>query len=168
MITGSDCLEFDARDPLRDVCAHFAQPSQDTVYLDGNSLGAMPADVPERVQALLLDGWRDARRRGWSHSDWLEKPWLLGESLAHLPGVGAGEVVFSDSTSVNPSKLCWPTAGSCSPRAGSSSPSPRTSRSTSTYPKASRASSATARSGASSRGRTSCPRHLMRTSLSSV
>ena len=105
MITLSDCLELDARDPLREVRARFAQPSEDTVYLDGNSLGAMPAAVPERVQALLLEGWRDARRRGWSHFDWLEKPWLLGESLAHLLGVGAGDVVFSDSTSVNLFKL---------------------------------------------------------------
>lgn len=101
MITLEHCRALDARDPLRDVRARFAKPAQDTIYLDGNSVGAMPADAPERVQRLLTEGWRDARRRGWSYFDWLEKPWLLGQALSHLIGAGADDVVFSDNTSVN-------------------------------------------------------------------
>jgi kynureninase len=95
------CRALDAQDPLRAIRARFARAEEDTIYLDGNSIGAMPADAPERVQRLLVEGWREARRRGWNRFDWLEKPWLLGEGIAHLIGAGKGDVVFCDNTSVN-------------------------------------------------------------------
>jgi kynureninase len=65
----------------------------------------MPAEAPERVQRLMNEGWRDARRRGWNRFDWLEKPWLLGAGLAHILGCGEDDVVFCDSTSVNLYKI---------------------------------------------------------------
>jgi kynureninase len=99
------CRALDAQDPLRAIRARFARAEEDTVYLDGNSIGAMPADTPERVQRLLVEGWREARRRGWNRFDWLEKPWLLGEGIAHLIGAGKGDVVFCDNTSVNLYKI---------------------------------------------------------------
>jgi kynureninase len=105
MIDLAHCRALDARDPLRGLRERFARPVDDTVYLDGNSIGAMPADAPERVRRLMTEGWRDARRRGWNRFDWLEKPWLLGEGLAHLIGAGKGDVVFCDSTSVNLYKI---------------------------------------------------------------
>ncbi|MCE2878652.1 MAG: aminotransferase class V-fold PLP-dependent enzyme [Comamonadaceae bacterium] len=105
MITLSHCQELDARDPLAHLRARFAQPSEDTIYLDGNSVGAMPADAPQRVQELMTRGWRDARRRGWSYFDWMEKPWLLGEALAPLIGAQPQDVIFTDNTSVNLFKL---------------------------------------------------------------
>ncbi|MBM3362916.1 MAG: aminotransferase class V-fold PLP-dependent enzyme [Betaproteobacteria bacterium] len=105
MITLAHCQALDARDPLAFLRASFAQPQEDTIYLDGNSVGAMPADAPDRVQALLTQGWRDARRRGWSYFDWLEKPWLLGQALSHLLGARPQDVIFSDNTSVNLFKL---------------------------------------------------------------
>ena len=105
MIDLAHCRALDARDPLRGMRSRFARPADDTVYLDGNSIGAMPADAPARVQHLMTEGWRDARRRGWNRFDWLEKPWLLGEGLAHLIGAGKGDVVFCDNTSVNLYKI---------------------------------------------------------------
>ncbi len=105
MIDLAHCRALDARDPLRDLRARFGRPAGDTVYLDGNSIGAMPADAPARVQRLMLDGWRDARRRGWNRFDWLEKPWLLGAGLAHILGAGKDDVVFCDNTSVNLYKI---------------------------------------------------------------
>jgi kynureninase len=105
MIDLSQCRALDARDPLRAMRERFARPAGDTVYLDGNSIGAMPADAPERVQRLMTEGWRDARRRGWNRFDWLEKPWLLGAGLAHILGAGSDDVVFCDSTSVNLYKI---------------------------------------------------------------
>ncbi len=101
MIDLDHCRALDERDPLRRMRERFARPVEDAVYLDGNSIGAMPADAPERVQRLMTEGWRDARRRGWNRFDWLEKPWLLGAGLAHILGAGADDVVFCDSTSVN-------------------------------------------------------------------
>lgn len=85
--------------------SRFARPAEDTIYLDGNSIGAMPADAVERVQRALTDGWRDARRRIWNRFDWLEKPRLLGAGLAHILGAGEDDVVFCDSTSLNLFKI---------------------------------------------------------------
>jgi len=105
MIDLAHCRALDTRDPLRAMRGKFARPAEETVYLDGNSIGAMPADALERVQRVMNDGWRDARRRGWNRFDWLEKPWLLGAGLAHLLGCGKDDVVFCDSTSVNLFKI---------------------------------------------------------------
>jgi kynureninase len=99
------CRSLDAADPLAAIRGRFAQAAEDTVYLDGNSIGAMPADLPSRMQAFLLEGWRDSRRRGWSRFDWLEQPWLLGDALAPLIGAPPQSVLFADNTTVNLFKL---------------------------------------------------------------
>jgi kynureninase len=99
------CRALDARDPLARLRERFAPGEPDTIYLDGNSIGPMPADAPRRVERLLAQGWRDARRRGWQRFDWLEKPWLLGEGFAHIVGAGPEDVVFCDNTTVNLFKL---------------------------------------------------------------
>ena len=101
MIDLAHCRALDARDPLRAMRARFARPADDTVYLDGNSIGAMPADAVDRVQRVMTEGWRDARRRGWTRFDWMEMPWLLGAGLAPILGCGKDDVLFCDSTSVN-------------------------------------------------------------------
>jgi kynureninase len=105
MIDLAHCRALDARDPLGAIRDRFARPAEDTVYLDGNSLGAMPADAPARVERLMREGWRDARRRGWNRFDWLEQPWRLGEGLAPIVGAGAGDVIFCDSTTLNLYKI---------------------------------------------------------------
>src|SRR5499433_1342835 len=105
MIDLAHCRALDARDPLRAIRDRFARPAEDTVYLDGNSIGAMPADAAARVERVMLDGWRDARRRGWNRYDWLEKPWRMGEGIAHILGAGEGDVVFCDNTTINLYKI---------------------------------------------------------------
>ena len=105
MIDLQHCKALDSKDPLRGLRERFAAGEAGTVYLDGNSIGAMPADAPARVQKVMLEGWRDARRRGWNRFDWLEKPWLMGEGIAHLLGAGRNDVVFCDNTSVNLYKI---------------------------------------------------------------
>src|SRR5437879_13650111 len=100
MIDLAHCRTLDARDPLRAVRDRFARPAEDTVYLDGNSIGAMPADAASRVERVMLEGRRDARRRGWNRLDWLEKPWRMGEGLAHLVGAGKGRGLFADDATV--------------------------------------------------------------------
>ena len=104
-IDSAHCRALDARDPLHAMRARFARPAEHTVYLDGNSIGPMPADAPARLERSMLEGWRDARRRGWSRFDWLQKPWLLGEGFAHIVGAGRDDVVFCDSTTVNLFKI---------------------------------------------------------------
>lgn len=105
MMDPDRCRALDARDPLARLRSRFAPGEPDTIYLDGNSIGPMPADVPRRIERLLAHGWREARRRGWQRFDWLEKPWLLGEGFAHIVGARPNDVVFCDNTTVNLFKL---------------------------------------------------------------
>ena len=101
----ADCIARDADAPLAPLRARFAPGSADTLYFDANSIGPMPADAPARVQALLQQGWAEARRRGWNEMDWLAQPAALGDAIAPVLGAQAGDVRVCDSTSLNQYKL---------------------------------------------------------------
>ncbi|MGY3681043.1 kynureninase [Streptomyces sp. TE33382] len=73
----------------------------DTVYLDGNSLGALPAHVPARMQEILTREWGRLRIRSWDESGWWTAPERIGDRIAPLVGAAAGQIVVGDSTSVN-------------------------------------------------------------------
>ncbi|MFD7430634.1 kynureninase [Streptomyces sp. NPDC059818] len=73
----------------------------DTVYLDGNSLGALPRHVPARLQEVLTREWGELRIRSWDESGWWTAPERIGDRIAPLVGAAAGQVVVGDSTSVN-------------------------------------------------------------------
>lgn len=90
---------LDAADPLADRRKLFAL--DDTVYLDGNSLGALPAHVPARVQEVLTREWGELRIRSWGESGWWTAPERIGDRIAPLVGAAAGQIVVGDSTSVN-------------------------------------------------------------------
>ncbi|MEL5957979.1 kynureninase [Streptomyces sp. CLV115] len=90
---------LDAADPLADRRKLFAL--DDTVYLDGNSLGALPAHVPARVQEVLTREWGELRIRSWDESGWWTAPERIGDRIAPLVGAAAGQIVVGDSTSVN-------------------------------------------------------------------
>ncbi|MFI8003687.1 kynureninase [Streptomyces sp. NPDC086010] len=86
----------DALAPLRDLFV-----LDDTVYLDGNSLGALPRHVPGRVQDIITREWGSLRIRSWTESGWWTAPERIGDRIAPLVGAAAGQVVVGDSTSVN-------------------------------------------------------------------
>ena len=100
MISRADCDALDARDPLRVVADRFAPGEPGTLYFDANSIGAMPVDVPDRLDHHLTE-WRNLRRRGWSESTWLDAPRRLGAKLAPMIGAASDEVVVCDTTSIN-------------------------------------------------------------------
>ncbi|TXS65275.1 kynureninase [Streptomyces sp. sk2.1] len=91
--------ELDAADPLAERRKLFAL--DDTVYLDGNSLGALPAHVPARIQEVLTREWGELRIRSWDESGWWTAPERIGDRIAPLVGAAAGQIVVGDSTSVN-------------------------------------------------------------------
>jgi kynureninase len=72
-----------------------------TVYLDGNSLGALPAHVPERVADVVNRQWGQLRIRSWTEGDWWTAPERIGDRIAPLVGAAPGQIVVGDSTSVN-------------------------------------------------------------------
>jgi kynureninase len=94
---------MDARDPLGDCRAWFTLPAG-VIYLDGNSLGALPAHTPERVAGVVADWGRDLVG-GWNRHDWIGWPRRVGDRIARLIGARAGEVIVADSTSVSLFKL---------------------------------------------------------------
>ncbi|MGW2860543.1 kynureninase [Streptomyces sp. NPDC001205] len=71
------------------------------VYLDGNSLGALPRHVPARMQDVIAREWGQLRIRSWEESGWWTAPERVGDRIAPLIGAPAGSVVVGDSTSVN-------------------------------------------------------------------
>ncbi|MGW2345379.1 kynureninase [Streptomyces sp. NPDC001661] len=93
--------ELDAADQLAGVRGDFVLGDGDGVYLDGNSLGALPANVPGRVEDVVRRQWGELRIRSWSESGWWTAPERIGDVIAPLVGAGEGQVVVGDSTSVN-------------------------------------------------------------------
>ena len=100
MTTLQDCLALDAQDPLRALRHLFTLP-EGVTYLDGNSLGALPAATPARVAQAVSQEWGQGLIRSWSSAGWFELPRKLGDRIAALIGAGPGEVVATDSTSIN-------------------------------------------------------------------
>ncbi|MFG3347545.1 kynureninase [Streptomyces sp. NPDC048018] len=72
-----------------------------TVYLDGNSLGALPAHVPARMADVIAREWGELRIRSWDESGWWTAPERVGDRIAPLVGAAEGQIVVGDSTSVN-------------------------------------------------------------------
>ncbi|MFE9771367.1 kynureninase [Streptomyces sp. NPDC005931] len=73
----------------------------EVVYLDGNSLGALPAAVPGRVEDVVRRQWGELRIRSWTEGGWWTAPERIGDLIAPLVGAAAGQIVVGDSTSVN-------------------------------------------------------------------
>jgi kynureninase len=100
MTTLQDCRALDAKDPLRGLRELFVVP-QDVIYLDGNSLGAMPRSVPDRIARAVNHEWGRGLIRSWNEAGWYDMPQRLGDKIAPLVGAKAGELVATDTTSIN-------------------------------------------------------------------
>lgn len=100
MTTRTDCLALDAQDPLAPLRARFDLP-EGVIYLDGNSLGARPKAALARVRQVVAEEWGRDLIRSWNTAGWFDLPKRLGDRLAPLIGARAGEVVITDSTSLN-------------------------------------------------------------------
>jgi kynureninase len=106
MMTLDDCRMLDARDPLRPLRAWFDLPDG-VIYLDGNSLGALPKATAGRVAEVVTQEWGDGLIRSWNAARWVDLPQRLGDKVARLVGAAPGEVVCTDSTSINLYKVLF-------------------------------------------------------------
>ncbi len=95
---------LDDADPIGFARDRFVVP-EGLVYLDGNSLGAMPRAVPDAVQDVVARQWGQDLIASWNTNDWWSAPARVGALLARLIGAADDEVLVADSTSVNLFKL---------------------------------------------------------------
>ncbi len=95
---------WDASDPLREFRDRFDLPPN-VVYLDGNSLGALPRATRQRIAQVVADEWGAGLIRSWNDCDWIRAPRRVGDKIAGLIGAAPGEVIVADSTSANLFKL---------------------------------------------------------------
>ena len=104
MITRADCVARDAADPLAPLRGLFDLDQADahgTVYLDGNSLGALPRATAERVRQVIAEEWGVDLIRSWNNAGWIALSQHIADKIARLIGAAPGGVVVADSTSVN-------------------------------------------------------------------
>jgi kynureninase len=97
-------VELDRSDPLGGFRERYVFTDPDLIYLDGNSLGRLPAAAPTLVDRAVRYEWGDRLIRSWNEG-WWDMQLEIGDRLAPLIGAGPGEVIISDSTSVNLYKL---------------------------------------------------------------
>ncbi|WP_029135719.1 kynureninase [Nakamurella lactea] len=90
----------DAADPLAHLRDQFLLPDG-LVYLDGNSLGALPRAVPGVVADVVSRQWGTELIGSWTDAGWWEAPGRVGDAIAPIIGAAPGTVVVADSTSVN-------------------------------------------------------------------
>ncbi|MEI7445888.1 MAG: kynureninase [Burkholderiales bacterium] len=98
------CAALDAADPLAFARERFELPP-DTIYLDGNSLGAMPRAVAPRMRAAVEREWAHGLIRSWNDAGWYTAPQRAAAKIARLVGAEPDEVIVTDSISVNLFKL---------------------------------------------------------------
>ena len=99
-----ECVARDRDDPLASYRDEFALP-EGVIYLDGNSLGALPKAAEARVLDAIKNDWGKGLIRSWNAAGWIDLPMKLGGKIAPLIGAAANEVIVADSTSVNLFKL---------------------------------------------------------------
>jgi kynureninase len=93
---------IEAKSQLRvydDTKAMFHLPA-DVIYLDGNSLGALPLGVAERVAHVITAEWGDELIRAWNSAGWYVQPRRVGDRIARLIGAASGTVMIGDTLSL--------------------------------------------------------------------
>jgi kynureninase len=110
----ADALALDTADPLARLRDRFELPAG-IIYLDGNSLGALPKATAPKLEDLVRREWGRDLITSWNKAGWIEAPARIGGKIARLVGAAPHEVAVADSTSVNLYKLA---AGALSLRPG--------------------------------------------------
>jgi len=96
----ADVADLDAADPLARFRDRF-QLRDGLIYLDGNSLGALPKATADRLARVVAEEWGEGLITSWLGAEWSTAPRRIGDKIARLLGAAPGEVIATDSTSVN-------------------------------------------------------------------
>ena len=96
--------QLDDKDVLSDFRKQFYFSGDNTIYLDGNSLGRLPLKTKTLLAKAIEKQWGNDLIESWN-KNWYTKSEELGNKIAKIIGASSGEVIVSDSTSVNLYKL---------------------------------------------------------------
>jgi kynureninase len=77
----------------------------DEIYLNGNSLGALPRTVASRLAEVVEREWGESLARSWTAGSWFSAPERVGDKIAAIIGARPGEVLACDSTTIVLAKL---------------------------------------------------------------
>jgi len=95
---------LDSQDSLADYRGQFVISDPNLIYLHSNSLGRLPIAAVERARNLIEQEWGRDLIRSWNKG-WWEAPARVGDKIGQLIGAAPGQVIVSDTTSVNLFKL---------------------------------------------------------------
>jgi kynureninase len=104
MTIAAKAQALDAADSLAGYRAQFTLP-EGVIYLDGNSLGALPKATPAALTRVVEREWGEGLIRSWNGANWFDMARRIGGKIAPLIGAAGHEVIACDSTSVNLFKL---------------------------------------------------------------
>lgn len=96
--------QMDAADPLGPFRNRFILP-EGVIYLDGNSLGALPKATSEAMRTVVEQQWGTGLIRSWNDAGWFEMGARVGAKIAPLVGAQSHEVIACDTVSINVFKL---------------------------------------------------------------
>ena len=103
-MTSSEAQRLDALDPLAFARERFTIPDG-LIYLDGNSLGALPSRAPEVLDRTANEQWGTDLIASWNKHGWIDAPTRIAAKLAPIVGARPSELLIADSTSVSLFKL---------------------------------------------------------------
>jgi kynureninase len=100
MAVADTIVNLDQLDPLKSKRDEFLLPN-DTIYMDGNSLGPLTKQAKDRVATVVEEQWGNDLIHSWNKNHWIDLPLKVGDKIADLVGAEKGQVIACDSTSVN-------------------------------------------------------------------
>lgn len=100
----NDISRLDGSDPLARKRDQFLLP-ENSVYLDGNSLGCLPVAARQRAYEVVEHQWGQDLITSWNKHGWIDLPVTVGEKIAPLIGAASGQTICCDSISVNLFKI---------------------------------------------------------------
>jgi kynureninase len=98
-VTVDDAQQLDAADPLASARERFSLPDS-LIYLDGNSLGALPRSAPAALAKTAEEQWGADLIASWNKHGWIDWPTRVAARLAPLIGARSSELLIADSTSI--------------------------------------------------------------------
>ena len=98
-MTLEEAQPLDSADPLAFVRARFSLPDG-VIYLDGNSLGALPVAAPAALAKTAEREWGEDLIASWNKHGWIDWPTRIAAKLAPIVGAKPVELLIADSTSV--------------------------------------------------------------------